>query len=307
MPPTQHTAAMPQVAQLTPGQMPPAQAPAQPHSMQAAPQPQSMQLPPQQQATQPPGTMQGLPPPTPPIVVDDPSARPSYGSPSQLAPPMSGPNVGLIIGIVLVVFVVLGVGGFVALKLTRSGPKPTPDLAPSASVSITIPSTTTTAPPTATESEAPSASAADTTTPTPPDTAPTTTAATTTTATPTSTTTATTTPTTTPTTTATAHPSAHPSATPVDPNAFNAQAAKSKLDTYAGIAEGVCHDANGLSGGGTAHVTFGPDGKVQSVALDAPYAGTKQGTCVSGFLQRAVAPSFVGAPATVTYKFSVAK
>ena len=101
---------------------------------------------------------------------------------------------------------------------------------------------------------------------------------------------------------------ATPSAAPVDPNAFNEKVARQKLDTYAGVIDGACHDAAGVTGPGVvARDLRVRTARSSQVSVDPPYANTKQGTCAIGFLKRAAAPAFVGAPVTIAYKFSVAK
>ncbi len=237
--------------------------------------------------------------------VDDPSARPSYDPP---APPKS--NGGLIAVLVVVAVLALFaiVGGAVAfMKLGRAA-KVNPNLAVSVSATggtpIYVPSALAPTPATlsgdvTTPSATPSAAVAIESPTAQPSATPNTTTATS--------------PTSTPTTQPTEHPTTHPSAAPppsaapVDPNAFNEKAARGKLDTYGGMIGGACHEGSGVSGPGSATVTFGPDGKIIQLTVNPPYAGTTQATCVQKLLTHAAAPPFVGAPVTITYKFSVAK
>jgi serine/threonine-protein kinase len=95
-----------------------------------------------------------------------------------------------------------------------------------------------------------------------------------------------------------------PTATPIDPNAFDAAAAQHSLGTSDSILAS-CTDAKGQKG--VAHVTFGNDGAVQKVVLDAPLGGTPGGDCVASRYKFAHAPKFLGPPATVDHPFHVPK
>jgi len=93
---------------------------------------------------------------------------------------------------------------------------------------------------------------------------------------------------------------------PPDPNAFSESTARAKL----GQANGVlvfCKKESGVTGPGAASVTFGTDGSVTSVAVDAPYAGTREGDCVAGHFRRAKVNAFTGSPQTVRHSFEVPK
>jgi len=91
-----------------------------------------------------------------------------------------------------------------------------------------------------------------------------------------------------------------------DPNAFNEGTARSRL----GQANGVlvfCKKEGGVTGPGTATVTFSPDGSVASVAMDAPYAGTPTGDCVAGQFKRQKTNAWQGSPQSVKHSFEVPK
>jgi serine/threonine protein kinase len=92
---------------------------------------------------------------------------------------------------------------------------------------------------------------------------------------------------------------------PADPNAFNESLARSRLGQANGVL--LFCNKNGLTGPGTASVTFNPDGTVGAVALDAPYAGTPAGTCVSGQFKRTKVTPFQGSPQTLKHSFDVPK
>jgi hypothetical protein len=92
----------------------------------------------------------------------------------------------------------------------------------------------------------------------------------------------------------------------VDPNAFSESAARSKL----GQANSVlvfCKRTGGVTGPGTASVTFNPDGSVGNVAMDPPYAGTPAGECVAGQFRRTKVSAFHGSPQTLKHSFEVPK
>lgn len=56
-----------------------------------------------------------------------------------------------------------------------------------------------------------------------------------------------------------------------------------------------------------ASVTFAADGTVSNVALEPPYAGTNEGSCVTSQFRRAKVNPFNGAPHTVRHAFEVPK
>jgi serine/threonine-protein kinase len=120
-------------------------------------------------------------------------------------------------------------------------------------------------------------------------------------------------PTAAPTTTATAPqfvapPPAATTAAPkpaADPNAFNEGAARTRLAQANGVL--VICNKGGVSGPGSASVTFANDGTVASVSVDAPYAGTKEGDCAAAQFRRAKVNPFTGAPQTVRHSFEVPK
>ncbi len=109
-----------------------------------------------------------------------------------------------------------------------------------------------------------------------------------------------------PTNTAVATKDAGAPAAPVDPNAWNEAAARGKLAQANGVLA-FCKKEGGVTGPGTASVTFGTDGTVTGVALDPPYAGTKEGECVAGQFKRQKTNAFQGSPQTIKHSFEVPK
>ena len=97
-----------------------------------------------------------------------------------------------------------------------------------------------------------------------------------------------------------------PSAKAVDPNAFSESAARSRLATANGVLS-FCKKEGGVTGSGNASITFANDGSVAGVALDPPFAGTKEGDCVSAQFRRAKVSPFTGPPQTVRHGFEVPK
>lgn len=95
-------------------------------------------------------------------------------------------------------------------------------------------------------------------------------------------------------------------APPADPNAFSAATARSKLDDANGVLA-FCKKEGGVTGPGSAAVTFGPEGSVVSVVLDPPYAGTPAGDCVTGHFRRTKVSAFHGSPQTIKHAFNVPK
>ena len=93
---------------------------------------------------------------------------------------------------------------------------------------------------------------------------------------------------------------------PSDPNAFNPGAAQASLQSANGILV-FCKKEGGVTGPGSATVTFNPDGSVGGVAMDPPYAGTPTGECVSGQFKRAHMRSFQGSAQSVKHTFDVPK
>jgi hypothetical protein len=91
-----------------------------------------------------------------------------------------------------------------------------------------------------------------------------------------------------------------------DPNAFNDAAARARLGQANGVLA-FCKKEGGVTGPGKASVTFASDGSVAGVALDPPYAGTREGDCVTSQFKRAKVSPFVGAPQTVRHSFEVPK
>ncbi|MBX3227513.1 MAG: protein kinase [Labilithrix sp.] len=93
---------------------------------------------------------------------------------------------------------------------------------------------------------------------------------------------------------------------PADPNAFNEGTARSRLAQANGVLV-FCKKEGGVTGPGTATVTFAPDGSVTSVAIDAPYAGTPTGDCVAGQFKRQKTTPWQGSPQSVKHSFEVPK
>ncbi|MDB5219857.1 MAG: serine/threonine protein kinase [Myxococcaceae bacterium] len=91
-----------------------------------------------------------------------------------------------------------------------------------------------------------------------------------------------------------------------DPNAFNEGAAKTRLAQANGVLV-ICQKGSGVSGPGSASVTFAPDGSVSAVSVDPPYAGTKEGDCAAAQFRRAKVGAFTGSPQTVRHSFEVPK
>lgn len=93
---------------------------------------------------------------------------------------------------------------------------------------------------------------------------------------------------------------------PPDPNAWNESLARARLSQANGVLV-ICRKEGGVTGPGTASVTFGTDGTVSSVALDAPYAGTKEGDCAAGQFRRSKVNAFNGSPQTLRHSFEIPK
>ncbi len=93
---------------------------------------------------------------------------------------------------------------------------------------------------------------------------------------------------------------------PPDPNAFNETLARSRLGQANGILV-FCKKEGGVTGPGTASVTFATDGSVSGVSMDPPYAGTPAGDCVAGHFRRTKISPFQGAPQTLKHSFQVPK
>jgi len=100
-------------------------------------------------------------------------------------------------------------------------------------------------------------------------------------------------------------PVATKDAGPVDPNAWNEGAARARLAQANGILA-FCNKG-GVTGPGTATVTFAPDGSVSNVVLDAPFAETREGACVADQFKRAKVNGFDGGPQTIRHAFEVPK
>jgi serine/threonine protein kinase len=315
--PTQKSSGGPLPAAGSPPQFPP-----QPHPPQAHPPPAQHQQPPQQQLSQqqqPPAhhhaapPMQVGPPPQQPMISggafhQPPSMQTRMGDAMSLPPPsVAGvpkkSNALLIVGLVAGV---LALGGAGALLIWMSGKHDSAVPVPSASASATVvasappprpppppPERPDPTPPADVTADAGEQASADTTTTgdagPPPR----------------------------PTVTTTTEPPPLPvpppptpkdkeAGPPPDPNAWNEAAARAKLVQANSILV-FCKKADGVTGPGTATVTFNPDGTVGSVTMDPPYAGTPVGDCVAGHFKRTKVNAFTGSPQTIKHSFTVPK
>jgi hypothetical protein len=89
---------------------------------------------------------------------------------------------------------------------------------------------------------------------------------------------------------------------PCGPTNFDRGAAAASLG---GISVADCASKKGPRGSGHARITFGSNGAVVSVEMDAPFARTPVGQCIADKLRLAHVPSFVGPPVTVGKAFSL--
>ncbi len=96
------------------------------------------------------------------------------------------------------------------------------------------------------------------------------------------------------------------SKSPFDATAFSESAARSRLTQANGVLA-FCKKAGGISGPGTAVVTFSADGTALSVSVEPPYAGTKEGECVASQFRRAKIAPFDGPSQTLRHAFEVPK
>jgi len=86
---------------------------------------------------------------------------------------------------------------------------------------------------------------------------------------------------------------------------FDRGAAVSALSGAASAAAG-CKTADGPTGSGRVSVTFAPTGRVTTAVVEgAPFAGTSVGGCVASRFRGAKVPPFAGSPVTVHKSFSV--
>lgn len=104
--------------------------------------------------------------------------------------------------------------------------------------------------------------------------------------------------------TRTAAPVVKDAGPPPDPNAFNEAGARSALSQANGVLV-FCKKTGGVTGPGSASITFNSDGSVGSVTVDPPYTGTPTGDCVAGQFKRAKAPAFQGPSRTLKHTFEV--
>ena len=101
-----------------------------------------------------------------------------------------------------------------------------------------------------------------------------------------------------------ATPDATKPASPTGP--FNRGVALAQLGSAARRAAS-CKRPGGAAGQGRATVTFTPDGRVTSVALSPPFAGTAVGTCVAEAFRGARVPGFTGTSVTLPWSFRIAE
>jgi len=82
---------------------------------------------------------------------------------------------------------------------------------------------------------------------------------------------------------------------------FDRGAASASLSSAAGTAKGCSvPGGGGPSGSAKVQVTFAPSGRVSSVSVGPPYAGTPTGSCIAGAFKGAKVPPFSGQPVTVS-------
>ncbi len=93
---------------------------------------------------------------------------------------------------------------------------------------------------------------------------------------------------------------------PVDSSAFSPAAGKTALDKMSSVLAS-CKNDNGVTGPGSATVSFTNEGSVAGVALDPPYEGTTEGACVVRLLSRAKTPPFQGPFGRLRYSFVLPK
>ena len=92
-------------------------------------------------------------------------------------------------------------------------------------------------------------------------------------------------------------------ATAKEPGTFDRSAANSAL-TVAANSAGACNRPGGPVGMSRASVTFSQSGKVSSVAVSGPVAGSPIESCVMAAFRRASVPPFKGSSVTVQKSFS---
>lgn len=85
---------------------------------------------------------------------------------------------------------------------------------------------------------------------------------------------------------------------------FDRGAAQAALGGAAGSAKG-CKKDGGPTGSTKVQVTFAPSGRVTTVNVGAPFAGTPVGSCIAGAFKGASVPPFSGSPVTVSKSVSI--
>jgi hypothetical protein len=96
-------------------------------------------------------------------------------------------------------------------------------------------------------------------------------------------------------------PSANPNAMP--PTFFDRSAAARELGA---LDVQSCKRPDGPTGSGHAKITFGSDGRVQTVLIDAgPFVGNPTGTCIDARLHAMHIPPFAGPSVVVGKTFTV--
>ena len=76
------------------------------------------------------------------------------------------------------------------------------------------------------------------------------------------------------------------------------------IPAAAGGAKG-CKKDGGPTGSTKVQVTFAPSGRVTTVNVGAPFAGTPVGSCIASAFKGASVPSFSGSPVTVSKSVSI--
>lgn len=85
---------------------------------------------------------------------------------------------------------------------------------------------------------------------------------------------------------------------------FDRGAAQAALGSAAGGAKG-CKKDGGPTGSTKVQVTFAPSGRVTTVNVGPPFAGTPVGSCIAGAFKGLSVPAFSGSPVTVSKTVSI--
>jgi hypothetical protein len=93
--------------------------------------------------------------------------------------------------------------------------------------------------------------------------------------------------------------------TPPTSQGFDPNAARAALDIMNGVLAS-CRNPGGRTGDGTISVTFTPDGKVDRAMVDEPpFVATPEGACVASRFKQAKMAPFQGAPGSIVYTFHI--